>query len=206
MERHRKEPRTCERRQGGDERIPGTSCRRNNLFGRNCGIGGLVSVVSAGYSHRRAVPPASGQADAIPNVRLILATNADLRKKVDEGVFRNDLYQRIAAPAITIPPLRDRKEDIPLFVEKMRKDHKAKPEFLLALLRHDWADGNVRELEICIDLAIGSTRSDESLLDLEVLRDLPTITGDRTLKKQQCEDEMYSDFERFAGGARRGDT
>ena len=88
------------------------------------------------------------------DVRIIAATNRDLRKAVAEGRFREDLFYRLNVIPILIPPLRDRREDIPLlvenFVERLALEMKKKldglsAEALAAIMAHDWP-GNVREL------------------------------------------------------------
>src|SRR3954454_14407517 len=89
------------------------------------------------------------------DVRVIAATNVDLRAALEEGRFREDLYYRLNVVPINVPPLRDRKEDIPFlaihFVEKLSKDLGASARQISAaaldrLLSHSWS-GNVRELE-----------------------------------------------------------
>jgi len=96
------------------------------------------------------------------DVRLIAATNKSLPEAVHEGRFRGDLYYRLNVVTIDIPPLRERREDIPAlataFVEKIcRKGHmrikELSPEALAALMHYDWP-GNVRELENAIERAI----------------------------------------------------
>ncbi len=84
------------------------------------------------------------------DVRIIVATNRDLLKAVQEGRFRGDLYYRLNAIAITLPPLRERREDIPvLFRAFMGKDAaRLTGADMDAILRYDWP-GNVRELENC---------------------------------------------------------
>ncbi|MFO0581416.1 MAG: sigma-54 dependent transcriptional regulator [Anaeromyxobacter sp.] len=88
------------------------------------------------------------------DVRIIAATNRDLRKAVAEGRFREDLFYRLNVIPILIPPLRDRREDIPLlvenFVERLALEMKKKldglsADALAAIMAHDWP-GNVREL------------------------------------------------------------
>jgi transcriptional regulator with PAS, ATPase and Fis domain len=97
-----------------------------------------------------------------PNFRLICATNANVETALAEGRLREDLYFRINTVTITIPPLRDRPEDIPLlsqfFLERFRAKHKRsvdgiQPDALRVLLRHRWP-GNVRELEHVIERAV----------------------------------------------------
>ncbi len=87
------------------------------------------------------------------DVRVIAATNRDLKKAVAEGAFREDLYYRLNVIPVTLPPLRERKEDIPILVghfldrleAEMERRVQVSPEAMAALLAHDWP-GNVREL------------------------------------------------------------
>ncbi len=96
------------------------------------------------------------------NVRMVAASNKDLKQLVESGKFREDLYYRINVVTITLPPLRERTEDIPLLVQhfldkygKAASKHNIKmsqPAMAL-LLQYPWP-GNVRELEHCIERAI----------------------------------------------------
>ena len=88
------------------------------------------------------------------DVRIVAATNRDLHKAVDEGQFRDDLFYRLNVIPILLPPLRDRREDIPLLVEHFlehlnvetsRHIDGISTDSLALLMRHDWP-GNVREL------------------------------------------------------------
>ncbi len=110
------------------------------------------------------------------DVRLITATNRDLKAAVEAGDFREDLYYRLNVVSIKLPPLRERREDIPLlvsyFIEKYRKEVKGRPieiseKALEALERYNWP-GNVRELENCILRAMLLAKSNR--IELE---DLP---------------------------------
>ncbi|HTO88835.1 MAG TPA: sigma-54 dependent transcriptional regulator [Thermoanaerobaculia bacterium] len=96
------------------------------------------------------------------DVRIIAATNVDLKKMVAEGRFRDDLYYRLCVITIPIPPLRERQEDIPLLAEHFMHLYASEnnktitgiaPEAMRALLDHDWP-GNVRELENAIERAV----------------------------------------------------
>jgi two-component system response regulator PilR (NtrC family) len=96
------------------------------------------------------------------DVRIVAATNVDLRRAVEEGRFREDLFYRLNVIAIQLPPLRQRKEDIPAlvthFVEKYARENEkpvtgVTPEALQALLDYDWP-GNVRELENVIERGV----------------------------------------------------
>jgi DNA-binding NtrC family response regulator len=96
------------------------------------------------------------------DVRVIAATNVDLRRAVEEGRFREDLYYRLNVIAIQLPPLRHRKEDIPAlaqhFVDKYSQENgkaveAVTPEALQVLMDYDWP-GNVRELENVIERGV----------------------------------------------------
>jgi DNA-binding NtrC family response regulator len=96
------------------------------------------------------------------DARIITATNGDLREMVDEGTFREDLYYRLHVINIYLPPLRERKDDVPLLVhhflekyaeENNRRDLELTPEALDALMDYHWP-GNVRELENVIERAV----------------------------------------------------
>src|SRR5437870_81099 len=96
------------------------------------------------------------------DVRIIAATNADLKQHVREGKFREDLFYRLNVISIDLPPLRQRKEDIPLLVEfflnkyteeNERPPRHLTPEALRPLLTYSWP-GNVRELENVIERAV----------------------------------------------------
>ncbi|MCC7212166.1 MAG: sigma-54-dependent Fis family transcriptional regulator [Candidatus Brocadia sp.] len=96
------------------------------------------------------------------NVRVICATKKDLKKLVQEGRFREDLYYRLHVVTLHLPPLRERKEDIPLLATHFMKKyvaqqkvavHSISPEVLHVLLLYQWP-GNIRELENTIEHAI----------------------------------------------------
>jgi len=102
------------------------------------------------------------------DVRVITATNMDLEREVKEGRFREDLYYRIHVIPIQIPPLRERKEDIPALVnhfikkfnQRMKKNVRGvSPMAMQKLMAHDWP-GNVRELENTIEFAMAMTEHD----------------------------------------------
>ena len=100
--------------------------------------------------------------------RLIAATNRDLASEVDERQFRSDLYYRLNIINIKVPPLRERKEDIPLLAENFIKrtseknnllEKKISPSLMEKLISHSWP-GNVRELENCIERLMVISRGD----------------------------------------------
>jgi len=107
------------------------------------------------------------------DVRIIAATNKDLAECVKEGTFREDLFYRLNVVPINIPPLRERKEDIPLLVNHFLRKYskKAKKEIthiskeaMEALMEYDWP-GNVRELENTIERAVVLTKNNKIELE-----------------------------------------
>ncbi|HIE26687.1 TPA: sigma-54-dependent Fis family transcriptional regulator [Candidatus Poribacteria bacterium] len=103
------------------------------------------------------------------DVRIIAATNKDLEAEVKEGNFRDDLFYRLNVVPITVPPLRERKEDIPLLAEHFLKYYAEKnhrpvkgllPRTLDLLMRYDWP-GNVRELENAMERAVIIARAEQ---------------------------------------------
>jgi len=121
------------------------------------------------------------------NVRLIAATNRDLEKMVAEREFRSDLYYRLNVFPIRIPPLRERKEDIPLlvnhFVRRFTKQMQKRingvpPRVMKGLMEWDWP-GNIRELENFIERAVilsGGTSLDAPLFELRRVDVAPAPT------------------------------
>ena len=127
-----------------------------------------------------------GTATLTVDVRIISATNRDLQKAVEDKLFRDDLYFRIAVFPITIPPLRSRRGDIPLlaqhYVERFCRDL-GKPTMGIPeatkdrLLSHDWP-GNVRELANCLERAVILCEGREltpDLLGLGPIEKLPPL-------------------------------
>ena len=115
------------------------------------------------------------------NVRVVAATNRDLERAVREGSFRQDLYYRLNVIRIAVPPLRERREDIPLLAAHVlravatagRPLRRLSPEALGALVAYGWP-GNVREMENVLErVALGATGE---TLDVE---DLPAVFRER---------------------------
>jgi two-component system response regulator HydG len=116
------------------------------------------------------------------DVRILAATNRPLERMVAEGRFRRDLYYRLNTVTVPIPPLRDRRDDIPLLVDHFLRDFAAKGsravtglsrDALRALETYDWP-GNVRELRHAIERACALGRGEEIGVDdlpPDVLRD-----------------------------------
>jgi Nif-specific regulatory protein len=129
------------------------------------------------------------------DVRLIAATNRDLSEAVRNGDFRQDLYYRLAVVKLTMPPLREHREDIPMltrhFVQKYAKRSKvkAKPvsrEAMAALVNYEWP-GNVRELENAIERALVMGSSDAVLLE-----DLPESLLEQESPAEMCEGKYHA--------------
>jgi transcriptional regulator with GAF, ATPase, and Fis domain len=93
------------------------------------------------------------------NVRVIAATKRNLQREVSAGKFREDLYFRLAVVPVTVPPLRARREDIPMLARHILKLTSARESYALgaetmdALMAHDWP-GNVRELRNVLERAV----------------------------------------------------
>jgi DNA-binding NtrC family response regulator len=107
----------------------------------------LLRVIETGRFFRL-----GGTREQTADIRILAATNIDLREAIGKGLFRRDLYYRIAALAVHIPPLRERREDIPILIEHSLKGSAAfrhkrfSDEALRALQAYAWP-GNVRELQ-----------------------------------------------------------
>ena len=149
------------------------------------------------------------------NARVVAATNRDLRAAVDAGTFREDLYFRLGAFVITVPPLRDRREDIPPLVHtflvraagRMKKDvSSVSADAMSGLMNYRWP-GNVRELEHAVERAVilanGAT---VRLRDLppEVTQKPRARAGDDTLDLQAQERvSIERALERFGGNRKK---
>ncbi len=123
------------------------------------------------------------------DVRLIAATNKDLKLLVEAGKFREDLYYRLNVVTIAIPPLRDRPEDIPMLVQSFVQKYGASrekpvtdvsPEAMAVLSRYSWP-GNVRELEHVIERAVVLTPHSIILPDdlPQAVQSAASAAGDR---------------------------
>jgi NtrC-family two-component system response regulator AlgB len=111
------------------------------------------------------------------NIRVIAATNRDLRSEVNAGRFRSDLYYRLAVVSVRVPPLRERTEDLPALLDHLlaslaARHHRARPQLTpdaaAAIAAYPWP-GNVRELANALERALVLARGDaigaESLPD-----------------------------------------
>ncbi len=143
------------------------------------------------------------------DVRIISAANRDLKKEVQKGNFREDLYYRIKVVPIHLPPLRERKNDIPLLVDyflkrivkNSGKDSIDISHESMALMMHYHWPGNVRELENAIQFAIVKFRGSEILpndLPME-LRDLASLSPSRGPSKKLDIDRVRSALKQTGG-------
>ena len=134
----------------------------------------------------REIRRVGGERNIKVNARVVAATNRDLRAAVDAGTFREDLYFRLGAFVITVPALRDRREDIPPLVHdflkraamRVKKDvENVSADAMTALMNYSWP-GNVRELEHAIEraviVALGNTIK---------VRDLPPEVSQKTRQR-----------------------
>lgn len=142
------------------------------------------------FLEERVIQRVGGTEDIEVNVRIIAATNRDLQSEVRSGRFREDLYYRLNVISILIPPLRERKDDIPLLVEYFIKEFNkilgknvmgCNHEALQVLLNYDWP-GNVRELRNVIERAI--LLCNEEIILKEDLT--PEISNEKSLAAKVC--------------------
>src|SRR2546427_1255585 len=110
------------------------------------------------------------------DVRIVAATSSNLEQMVKEGTFREDLYYRLNVIPINLPPLKERREDVPLlvqrFIEHFCETHKLdlktiSPQVLKALMAYDWP-GNVRQLENIVERMVALTANTPALLPADL--------------------------------------
>lgn len=147
------------------------------------------------------------------DVRILCATHHPLRKLVEEGRFRRDLYYRLASIAIEIPPVRGRPEDIRLLAGAFASElgRELSPRALLRLQAHDWP-GNVRELRHAVERAVGLSGPFGNLLDEDAfeflltpdhIRETPSLElGVAVLTLEEMERAMLIKALRIAQGNR----
>jgi transcriptional regulator with PAS, ATPase and Fis domain len=159
------------------------------------------------------IRPLGGSAEKNVDVRIIAASNRNLASLVREGSFREDLYYRMNVVSVEVPPLRDRREDVPVlvahFIEKHATGRKVElePEALARLMAYDWP-GNVRELEneIMRALVLGGDVVEAHLVlpdrDVDAIRPADSAQTDLDLKGQmeRLERSMIGKALRRSGG------
>jgi DNA-binding NtrC family response regulator len=165
----------------------------------------LLQVLQDGTFYR-----VGGDGLLISNARVVAATNADLKKMADQGFFRKDLYYRLNVFPIEIPPLRERAEDIPLFVEafvkKLEKSYRKgisgmHENVMEALMNYSWP-GNIREFENLIERAYivekSTMLSSKSFpAELSFYNKQPTkfLTVDKNLPLAEARKKAVEEFE-----------
>ncbi|MBL8223187.1 MAG: sigma 54-interacting transcriptional regulator, partial [Bryobacterales bacterium] len=109
------------------------------------------------FLQERVIERIGGRQEIPVDVRIVCATHQDLKSQIADGRFREDLYYRLNVVVIALPPLRDRREDIPLLVQRFlarsERPVTIRQDALDKILNHDWP-GNVRELENVITRAV----------------------------------------------------
>jgi two-component system response regulator GlrR len=136
------------------------------------------------------------------NVRVIVATQKDLEYQVKQGFFREDLFYRIHVIPIYLPPLRERKEDIPLltkyflkkFSQQMKKEVKdLTPMAMQRLMLHEWP-GNVRELQNTIECAMAVTQQDVITEDLIFQTKISPVSVESLKPLKEARDEFEKEY------------
>lgn len=144
--------------------------------------------------------PLGGENPIEVDVRLLTATNKNLKDEVGRGNFREDLFYRIHVIPIHLPPLRERKEDIPLladyfmkkFNKEMKKDVKGfSTPALQKFLRHSWP-GNVRELENCVEYAVAM--SNNNVIDGNLILHTKNVEEGELKPLKEAKDEFERDY------------
>jgi len=139
------------------------------------------------------------------DVRLIAATNVNIKERVEKDAFREDLYYRLNVVSIVVPPLRERKEDIPLlvahFLSQIAREHGMEPREIsygaLEQLQHYHWPGNVRQLRNCIETMLVLSRNDpigvediphDILPAPPPLREKPTVSATPSIRERTLEE------------------
>jgi transcriptional regulator with PAS, ATPase and Fis domain len=156
------------------------------------------------------------------DIRVIAATNRDLREMVTRGEFREDLYYRLNVFSIQVPPLRQRREDVPLLVDAMLRSRKRISRGALARLQSYEFPGNVRELENIVECAVYSTpgptieihhlsiagepaarEAEEELHVHDFWESVARPYADRQITRRHVEDVVRAGLERTGGSYRK---
>jgi len=158
----------------------------------------LLRVIETGIFRR-----VGGTKDLPANIRIIAATNCDLEKACQEKTFRSDLYYRLSAFIITVPPLRERREDIPELVEHFvsnrdfsrRINTTVSHGAMRTLMAYDWP-GNVRELKNAIERAIILSRQTRKIRPEHLAPTLTSVESASSLTLTFDREPSLADVER----------
>ena len=146
------------------------------------------------------IRPVGGNKSIFVDTRIIAATNENLEKAVELGRFRKDLFYRINVIRIHIPPLRERREDIPLLVEyflekileKFKKGKRVfSEEAMYAFMNYDWP-GNIRELQNMIERAVALSKSE--IINVDELPLPVPVEEFAALSRNPLDDERKKSF------------
>jgi len=160
----------------------------------------------------RSIRPVGGTQETAIDVRVIAATNKDLRNMIASGTFREDLFYRVSVIPVDVPPLRERREDVELLAAHFLKKYagaaqksilRIKDESLCALRNFEWP-GNVRQLENTIERAVAMETTDELKVDLDADRPRPRAgTGSENTNGSTRVPADGMDFEKYVADIER---
>jgi two-component system response regulator PilR (NtrC family) len=159
----------------------------------------------------RTVRPVGGTQETPVDVRVIAATNRDLREMVANNTFREDLYYRVSVIPIQVPSLRERRDDVELLASHFLKKYagaaqksilRIHPDSLEALKNFDWP-GNVRQLENTLERAVAMEKGDELRVDLEADRPPVRTAAVSTNGSSPHVPTDGMDFEKYVAGVER---
>jgi transcriptional regulator with GAF, ATPase, and Fis domain len=151
----------------------------------------------------REIEPLGAERTEHVDVRVIAATNRDLRQLVSKGLFQDDLFYRLHVVPIAVPPLRDRPEDIPLLIEHFVQKHAARTGRTMntvedgvvsSLQEYHWP-GNVRELENTIERAVVLTTGTTIARDVVTVDRTPRVAGSGALSLRLRENVEWIECE-----------
>ncbi len=162
----------------------------------------MLQVKLLRFLQEQCIERVGGRQEIHVNTRVVAATNADLKKALAEGTFREDLFYRIAVVQVCLPPLREREDDIVLLAQSFMQQYASEagkvglafsPEATRALRRHGWP-GNVRELQNRIRRAVIMSASKRlSPIDLELAEPTATAAGSSLKEaREHLEREMVT--------------
>jgi len=159
----------------------------------------------------RTIRAVGGTQETPIDVRVIAATNKDLRQMVAAGTFREDLYYRVSVIPINVPPLRERRDDVELLANHFLKKYanaaqksivRIRPESLEALKNFDWP-GNVRQLENTIERAVAMETSDVLKVEMEADHPRPHAVNGSSNGHHANVPADGMDFEKYVAGIER---